>query len=54
MDSNHLIEELMLLANKLVGLHLLEKLGASAVLRRHPAPKKSKAKKSMLIADSAR
>ncbi len=38
-DSNHLVEEYMLLANYLVAEKLIESIGNAAFLRHHPLPK---------------
>ncbi len=41
-DSNYLVEEFMLLANKKVAEFISERAPAAAVLRRHPPPSKRK------------
>ena len=52
LTSNHLIEEMMLLANQLIAFELVTKLRELAVLRRHEQPSSEKAKKLLLLCRS--
>eukprot|EP01084_Bolivina_argentea_P290612 499234_1 len=46
LHSNHLIEEMMLLANQLVAGQLINKIKRHTLLRRHPSPLQDKGKKN--------